>query len=150
MKTFTKMSSSSVSDGTVVHRSSNASSLNSNMDTEKFPSSVFRVIVLKTQRGSNRVMIKQTHQIFRFETFTWRPLGSCFLRWAVGPCSWRGNDTQTLCWCSFWWWRQSRCCGWCLWTWCVCHQTPAGNKRQRDEQYVRFILSFHHLHYKIL
>lgn len=46
MKTLTKMSSSSVSDGTVVHLSSKASSLYSNMDTEKFPSSVLRVTVL--------------------------------------------------------------------------------------------------------
>lgn len=46
MKTFTKMLSSSVSEGTVVHLSSKASSLYSSMDTEKFPSSVFRVMVL--------------------------------------------------------------------------------------------------------
>lgn len=52
MKTLTKMSSSSVRDGTVVHRSSNASSLYSNIDTEKFPSSVFRVIVLQREKFS--------------------------------------------------------------------------------------------------
>lgn len=47
MKTFTKMLSSRVSDGTVVHLSSKALSLYSSIDTEKFPSSVFRVIGLQ-------------------------------------------------------------------------------------------------------
>lgn len=50
MKTLTKMSSSRVSDGTVVHRFSKASSLYSDMDTEKLPSSVFRVMALQRQQ----------------------------------------------------------------------------------------------------
>lgn len=53
MKTFTKMSSSSVSEGTVVHLSSKASSLYSNIDTEKFPSSVLRVTVLEMKQEIN-------------------------------------------------------------------------------------------------
>jgi len=57
MKTFTKMSSSSVSDGTVVHLSSNASSLYSNIDTEKFPSSVFKMMVLVHKK--KRIKLKQ-------------------------------------------------------------------------------------------
>ena len=47
MNILTKMSSSKVREGTVVHLSSKAWSLYSSMDTEKFPSSVFRVIVLQ-------------------------------------------------------------------------------------------------------
>lgn len=47
MNTLTKMSSSRVSEGTVVHLSSKASSLYSSMDTEKFPSSVLSVMVLR-------------------------------------------------------------------------------------------------------
>lgn len=53
MKTLTKMSSSRVSEGTVVHLSSKASSLYSNMDTEKFPSSVLRVTVLKQKERTS-------------------------------------------------------------------------------------------------
>lgn len=47
-KTLTKMSWSRASAGTVVQRSWKASSLNSSMDTEKFPSSVLRVMLLQT------------------------------------------------------------------------------------------------------
>lgn len=53
MKSFTKMLSSSVSEGTVVHLSSKASSLYSNIDTEKFPSSVLRVTVLEMKQEIN-------------------------------------------------------------------------------------------------
>lgn len=53
MKTLTKMLSSSVSEGTVVHLSSKASSLYSNIDTEKFPSSVLRVTVLEMKQETN-------------------------------------------------------------------------------------------------
>lgn len=64
MKTFTKMSSSRVSDGTVVHLSSKASSLKSSMDTEKLPSSVFRVMVLGRERvdGDERPWLAESNR----------------------------------------------------------------------------------------
>lgn len=63
---------------------------------------------------------------------TWHQLWSCSHRWAVGPCSWWGSGTQTLCWCSSSLSRLCRCCVWSLWTWCVYH--PRSKERKLENK----------------